>query len=79
MEPTLDEALADLFGAQQPQNPRPQNSGATAASQPHLQPPPQLGEARSQLEAAQKAMKQGDWDAFGKAMQSLERTLSTTQ
>jgi hypothetical protein len=77
MEPTLDEALADLFGAQQPQNPRPQNLGATAAAQPQLQPPPQLGEARSQLEAAQKAMKQGDWDAFGKAMQSLERTLGT--
>lgn len=74
MEPTLDEALADLSGAQPPQN-----TGATAASQPQLQPPPQLGEARSQLEAAQKAMKQGDWDSFGKAMQSLERILGTTQ
>ena len=71
MEPTLDGALADLFGAQQPQN-----TGAITAVTLPTQPPPQLDEARTQLEAAQKAIKQGDWENFGKAMQSLSRLLN---
>ena len=74
MEPTLDEAIASLFGAQQPQN-----AGGLAASSSQLQPPPQLGEARTQLEAAQKAMKEGNWESFGKAMQSLSRLLGASQ
>jgi hypothetical protein len=72
MEPTLDGALASLFGPQQPQNP-----GGVAAPILKSQPAPQLGEARTQLEAARKAMKQGDWAGFGKAMQSLSRTLGS--
>ena len=74
MEPTLDEAIASLFGAQQPQN-----AGGITASSSQLQPPPQLGEARTQLEAAQKAMKEGNWESFGKAMQSLSRLLGASQ
>ncbi len=76
MEPTLDGALADLFGAQQPQN-----TGGMAAPSPQtqIQPQPQLGEARTQLEAAQRAMQQGNWEDFGKAMQSLTRLLSTAK
>jgi hypothetical protein len=70
MEPTLDGALADLFGAQQPQS-----AGASTAASTPVQPPPQLGEARTQLEAAQKAMKEGNWENFGKAMESLSRML----
>src|SRR5665213_602891 len=46
MEPTLDGALADLFGAQQPQRVR----GLVAnTSSIQAQSPPQLGEARSQF------------------------------
>lgn len=77
MEPTLDEALADLFGTQQPQN----TGGAapTPVSTQPQQPSPQLNEARTQLQAAQKAMQQGDWEKFGKAMQSLTRLLGKPQ
>jgi len=75
MEPTLDGAIADLFGAQQPQN----TGGMTPSLQTQIQAQPQLGEARTQLEAAQKAMQKGNWEDFGKAMQSLTRLLSTTK
>jgi uncharacterized protein len=77
MEPTLDEALADLFGTQQPQN----TGGAapTPVSTKPQQPSPQLNEARTQLQAAQKAMQQGDWEKFGEAMQSLTRLLGKPQ
>jgi len=72
MEPTLDGALADLFGAQQPQN----TGGIALPGAPvQAQPPPQLDKARTQLEAAQKAMQQGNWENFGKAMQSLTQLL----
>jgi hypothetical protein len=78
MEPTLDEALADLFGAQQPQK-----AGGMAASamqpQAQMQSQPQLGEARNQLAAAQKAMQEGNWEDFGKAMQQLSRLLNATK
>jgi hypothetical protein len=75
MEPTLDGALADLFGAQQPQSAQ-AAAQASSLPQPKPQPEPQLGAARTQLEAAQKAMQQGNWEEFGKAMQSLSRLLS---
>ncbi len=76
MEPTLDGALADLFGAQQPQK-----AGGMLASTLQSQPQqqPQLGQARSQLAAAQKAMQQGNWEDFGKAMQQLSRLLGSTK
>ncbi|MGC2160354.1 MAG: UPF0182 family protein, partial [Silvibacterium sp.] len=74
MEPTLDGAIASLFGEQQP---LPQNAGAVTASSSQPQQQPQLNEARTQLEAAQKAMQQGDWEQFGKAMQSLSHSLGT--
>ena len=76
MEPTLDGALADLFGPQEPQQVR----GLVASSSAvQLQPPPQLGQARSQFDAAQKAMQQGNWEDFGKAMQQLDKLLNTTR
>jgi uncharacterized membrane protein (UPF0182 family) len=70
MEPTLDGALADLFGAQTQQTAE-GTTASIAQSPPQPQPQPQLAEARTQLEAAQKAMQQGNWEDFGKAMQSL--------
>ncbi|HTV06980.1 MAG TPA: UPF0182 family protein [Acidobacteriaceae bacterium] len=72
MDPTLDGAISDLFGTQQPQS-----TGTAAPSAPGTtqQPSPQLNQARQQFQAAQKALKQGDWETFGKAMQSLSRAL----
>jgi hypothetical protein len=68
MQPTLDEALNDLFGTQQ-------------AQQGSAQPPspiraPALEQARTLLDEARKAMQQGDWAKFGMAMQALERDLT---
>ena len=62
MEPTLDEAIQSVFGTQQPRNP---------AQALGLQP--ELGQARAQFDEAQKAMQQGDWGKFGKAMDVLKR------
>jgi hypothetical protein len=35
-----------------------------------------LGQARTQFDEAQKAMQQGDWVKFGKAMEALKRLLA---
>ncbi len=67
MEPTLNGALNALFGTQQP--------GVGAAPQ-SPGPRPELGRARTQLEEAQKALQEGDWEKFGKAMAVLERLLT---
>jgi uncharacterized membrane protein (UPF0182 family) len=66
MERTLDGALNGLFGTQQPQE--------RAAQAPSRQP--ELGQARRQLEEAQKALQQGDSEKFGKAMDVLKRLLN---
>jgi uncharacterized protein len=73
MEPTLDEAVNDLFGTQQ---------SLEGSSQPPTGQPapttrqPALEQARTQLEAARKAMQQGDWAKFGTAMEGLEHELA---
>ena len=66
MEPTLNGALNALFGTQQPDE--------RAAQAPSRQL--ESGQARAQLEEAQKALQQGDWEKFGKAMDVLERLLT---
>jgi uncharacterized membrane protein (UPF0182 family) len=65
MEPTLDEAIQAVFGTQQPQT-------------PGLPPtrPLESGQARAAFDKAQKAMEQGDWGNFGKAMDTLKGLLS---
>ena len=65
MEPTLDEAIQAVFGAQQPQTP----------GQPPARPL-ESGLARAAFDKAQKAMEQGDWGNFGKAMDALKGLLS---
>jgi uncharacterized membrane protein (UPF0182 family) len=74
MEPTLDEALTALFGTQQPQAaPAAQTTGAAAkVTTGQLD----AGQARMQFEDAQKAMQQGDWEKFGKAMEALKQLLA---
>jgi uncharacterized membrane protein (UPF0182 family) len=73
MEATLDEALNDLFGTQQPLE------GSSQPPTQQLAPTtrqPALEQARTQLEEARKAMQQGDWAKFGTAMEGLERRLA---
>ena len=65
MEPTLDEAIQSVFGTQQPQTPA-QAPGRQLES----------GQARAQFDKAQKAMEQGNWGNFGKAMDALKSLLS---
>ena len=69
MEPTLNEALSELFGAQPPQAGSPQRALPSATLQPALD------RARALLDDAQKAMQQGDWPKFGTAMQGLKGQL----
>ncbi len=69
MEPTLNEAIQAVFGTKPPTGPVP-------AEAQTLQPQPQWDQARLQFDKAQKAMQQGDWQEFGKAMESLKRLLT---
>ena len=66
MEPTLDEAINGLFGAQQP---------LERSSQPPAAGQSALEQARAQLDAVRAAMQQGDWTKFGTAMEQLQRQL----
>ena len=68
MEPTLDQAIRAVFGA-----------GAPTAKPPALETPAgadALLRARKQLDKAQEALREGKWEEFGKAMQSLKKALS---
>jgi len=76
MEPTLDEALAALFSTQ-PATAQTQAEQTTGAATGPTTHPIDSGQARSQFEDAQKAMQQGDWDKFGKAMESLKALLAS--
>jgi len=77
MEPTLDEALSALFGKPGPQMvgkpAQPETTGA-AAQVPNPTSGP--GQAKLQFEEAQKAMQQGNWEEFGKAMAQLKNLLA---
>jgi hypothetical protein len=66
MEPTLDEAIQSVFGTTQPSSISAQAPGGH----------PELGQARTQFDDAQKAMQQGNWGDFGKSMDALKRLLA---
>jgi hypothetical protein len=66
MEPTLDQALQAVFGTAQPAVKR---GFAPAQVQ-------ELIQAREDLERAEKAIQQGRWEDFGKAMEELKGLLS---
>jgi hypothetical protein len=74
MEPTLDEALNALFGTQQPQG----AGTAQTTGAPVKATTSQLDsdQARLRFDDAQKAMQQGNWDKFGKAMEALKHLLA---
>jgi uncharacterized membrane protein (UPF0182 family) len=65
MEPTLDGAIKAVFGVSQPERKVP------APVQPE-----ELSRAREDFEKAQRAMEQGKWEDFGKAMEALKRLLT---
>jgi uncharacterized membrane protein (UPF0182 family) len=82
MEPTLDEAVAALFGSPPPAITGQATGQAVPASAPAAQaaqPSPNLEKARSEFDAAQKAMQEGNWEEFGKAMQKLNQLLHGTK
>lgn len=76
MRPTLDEALAAVFGEAAPAAPRPGGGGE--------QPAPLLGDeswatlataARQAFDAAVAAQRQGDWAAYGDRLRELGQAL----
>jgi hypothetical protein len=69
MEPTLDEALNDLFGT-------PQRLPEGSSQPPTSIPPQALAQARAQFDEARQAMQHGDWAKFGTAMEGLEHQLA---
>jgi len=70
MEPTLNQAIDAVFGVAQPAGKAP------AAAAPVVVEPGVLKQAREALDKAQQAIQQGQWEEFGKAMQSLKKSLS---
>jgi uncharacterized membrane protein (UPF0182 family) len=68
MKPTLDEALDAVFGTSTPAFTSVQ--AVTPVERLTLE------QARKLLDQARRAMQQGDWVAFGTAMQGLEHELS---
>ena len=72
MEPTLDEAINDLFGKQPPL----QGASQMPSQEQPSAPQPALQKARALLEEARKAMQQGDWASFGSAMERLQHQLA---
>lgn len=67
MDSTLDEALNDLFGTQKT---------VVGSSKPPTTGQPALEQARTQFEAAQEALRHGDWAKFGAAMEELKHQLT---
>jgi uncharacterized membrane protein (UPF0182 family) len=66
MEPTLDQALQAVFGAAQP-------AARKVTAPVRIE---ELTEARKEFEKAEKAIQQGRWEDFGKAMEELKGLLS---
>ena len=66
MQPTLEESLSAVFGAAPP-------SPGILPAVSHQQP--DLARARARYEQAEKAIQQGNWEEFGKAMEALKGQL----
>ena len=72
MEPTLDQSLKAVFGA----IPEAKAVEAKAVETPVGPQLEELSNAREILKKAEDAMKQGQWEDFGKAMEELKQTLA---
>jgi uncharacterized protein len=80
MEPTLDEALAALFGAHPPKTAgSPAETTTNAAAPAGPSGPADLVQARAQFENVEKAVGRGDWTKFGDAMDKLKVLLEGPQ
>jgi uncharacterized membrane protein (UPF0182 family) len=81
MEPTLDEAIASLFGQHRPKivDSGPQVPPTAGAASSNLGAPSSSnqGRERAQLGVAQRAYGKGDWAKFGDAMGKLKVLLDT--
>ena len=71
MAPTLDAAMAELFRPQQPATGPPPAIAQGENGRPQLD----LDQARQAFNKAKKALQQGNWEEFGKAMSVLEHQL----
>ncbi|MDI5970392.1 UPF0182 family protein [Streptomyces sp. SL13] len=69
---TLDQALDGLFGSTSAPEPPPAASGAAADATAVRRA---LADAQRDFDAGQKAMRSGDWTAYGKAQQALNDAL----
>ncbi len=67
MEPTLDQSLKAIFGTV------PEVAAAKSPVRPQIE---ELSHARDLLKKAEKAINQGNWEDFGKAMEKLKTSLS---
>jgi uncharacterized membrane protein (UPF0182 family) len=67
MEPTLEDAIAAVFGKAAPKQPTVSAPAEKSA----------LILAREQLQKAQKALQAGQWQEFGKAMDELRKILNS--
>ncbi|GAB4388569.1 MAG: UPF0182 family protein [Thermodesulfovibrionales bacterium] len=77
MEPTVEEAIEAVFG-RLPARKRevlPLPSAAPAPTPSPAVPPSELKEAREAFERAQESLRKGQWEEFGKAMESLRKIL----
>ncbi|MFJ9642662.1 UPF0182 family membrane protein [Streptomyces sp. NPDC004244] len=77
-EDTLDKALNVVFGAEAPTTPVNPPPGEGTVTPPTAQDPTvkaALADAQKAVEEADKAMKAGDWAAYGKAQSDLQAAL----
>jgi len=80
MEPTLDEAIAALFGSKPPALAGAHaQSAAAGGARVDSDAVGGFAEARTHLEDAQEASGQGDWTKFGDAMDKLKALLNAQQ
>lgn len=84
MAPTLQASLADMFKPQQSATGSPQSATASpqaagaAAERANGPAQSRLDLAKQAFERARKALQQGNWEGFGKAMGTLDHQLSNT-
>jgi len=76
MAPTLDQAIGEVFGTAAPSS---QAQAGAPASIPAPVADEALIRAGQQLEDAQKALREGSWEEFGKQMDQLKQMLKSNQ
>jgi hypothetical protein len=79
MEPTLEEAVAKLFGtasvAQPGVAPQPSVNGVPSAIAPGTDVASVISSARAHFDRSQEALRAGDWARYGDEQRALEADL----